>query len=862
MAKYLKGNDLSPLIEYCKNAKQNEKDNLLRIAIFSKADQTRVKIILESGANVDHIDKTSKTPLHQFFLTKNTNIEVLGLLLEHGADPNKKVKSAFPLFFFLLKPTSIEILELMIEKGARTQFDNLLTIELKKKTPNFEICRILIKNGIDLSLVNGKNKTGLHYLLNQQVIQKDVILQFLKPDLDLSLREPNKMFKAICANSGDIELLKCIKKNHPKVCETMLRDYFVAALRNKQSEELYEYLMSFGIDLNANESQEAQTPFLHICLESGNYQAIKYLVLKGASIDIKDDRHETILSAYCNYKSPNSNLIREWIKLGADVNHQNFRGTRPIAILLARSPDLDLIEDLIKAGSSIYWENNNNDRVYDILSAYCQNHEIRKEIIEKYFERLQSRKCIKKCVHNALTNIAAYSTDIECFKFLLSQDIIQIDLKKISYRDNYLLECIRYNGNFEMIKYFVEELNFPVNGYTEAGEHSPIEHAIITNSLDIVEYLIEKVNNLNKYSRSTSSINGQYTIGQLVLAQLFGDYRSYNPYNRYRFKEVGGTVYRIIKKMIDNGFDVNSLTLNRKMGVLSFFSNHEFEEIFKPILMLINAGADPWKFNKKNRDFFHLKRIDDKMKKLIVSYLSIVKEFHKTLELAENTDLEIKTHLNETIKVHSLMIKIRLQENELSMEQICKKIGQYSKSEIIDFLKWTYGGYIGYHNIEANLKNIEIAKDIGMSELQFKKKSGKIGLLNDLKKLFQDKESMDFSIIVKTEIEENENTIQIVKEIPCHKFILQARSELFRGMFLTVNEETSKVHDYTGKSYEAIDALLQYFYLEKFDLTLDEDIHLELEDATDYYQLSINSSLKYEIKQVRNHQRRILNSHL
>ncbi|KAJ5079636.1 di- and tripeptidase dug2-related [Anaeramoeba ignava] len=51
------------------------------------------------------------------------------------------------------------------------------------------------------------------------------------------------------------------------------------------------------------------------------------------------------------------------------------------------------------------------------------------------------------------------------------------------------------------------------------------------------------------------------------------------------------------------------------------------------------------------------------------------------------------------------------------------------------------------------------------------------------------------------------------KPIKVHKFILLARTDLYRGMFLSVTEDKSnQVNDYSGNSFETVHALIEFLY--------------------------------------------------
>ncbi|KAJ3432990.1 hypothetical protein M0812_21937 [Anaeramoeba flamelloides] len=82
-----------------------------------------------------------------------------------------------------------------------------------------------------------------------------------------------------------------------------------------------------------------------------------------------------------------------------------------------------------------------------------------------------------------------------------------------------------------------------------------------------------------------------------------------------------------------------------------------------------------------------------------------------------------------------------------------------------------------------------------------------------------------------------------------HKFILCARSELFRVFFSYYDSQFNEIKDFTEKSYPFFEILIKFFYTNKIDaddLLQYENPQLILEelfDALDYYQLHENSRL-------------------
>ncbi|KAJ3438065.1 btk-binding protein-related [Anaeramoeba flamelloides] len=181
-------------------------------------------------------------------------------------------------------------------------------------------------------------------------------------------------------------------------------------------------------------------------------------------------------------------------------------------------------------------------------------------------------------------------------------------------------------------------------------------------------------------------------------------------------------------------------------------------------------------------------------------------------------DCEIGT-LGNKIPVHKELLECR---TKLTIDQIQKKLfGQQSsidKEQTLSFLKW------------------------------------------DIAQLYKDDDPKDFKILVKIDDdddddEENENEDED-KETLAHKFLLLARSGLFREMFDNVNEKenTNKVQDYSNKTIESLQILIKYFYTNSIELTADEDPELivdELSDAVEYYQLNDQCNFASELSKIK-----------
>ncbi|KAJ3427901.1 pep-cterm sorting domain-containing protein [Anaeramoeba flamelloides] len=215
-----------------------------------------------------------------------------------------------------------------------------------------------------------------------------------------------------------------------------------------------------------------------------------------------------------------------------------------------------------------------------------------------------------------------------------------------------------------------------------------------------------------------------------------------------------------------------------------------------------------------------------------INFNSLNEDFKKYFNQSEFTNFQITNDIN----VHKLIIELRTGMSADGFKTVLLN-NDFTKEQNLSFLKWIYSGYdLNQKNIKAEQTMInEIATKLKISKELYQK-----SLKESLNELLNDESTKDYTIIVQS------------KPIKVHKIVLQARSELYRGMFTSTNnnpkENNHQIHDYSGKSYQAVLLLIKYLYLGEIDLTnLSEKIIEELEDCADYYGLNPKCSFEYDL---------------
>ncbi|KAJ5076904.1 regulator of chromosome condensation [Anaeramoeba ignava] len=195
---------------------------------------------------------------------------------------------------------------------------------------------------------------------------------------------------------------------------------------------------------------------------------------------------------------------------------------------------------------------------------------------------------------------------------------------------------------------------------------------------------------------------------------------------------------------------------------------------------------------------------------------SLSSEFAMLLEREEFCDDEIEYKQGKKV-VHSLILQLRIGFELIGNLKTILKI--HPKEDVDSILQWIYWG-------KLENKSLQILKKLGLEEKVIESKSFCSGLKRDLQKLFTQDQTKDFSIIAEG------------KPIKTHKIIIAARSQLFRGMFLHVKDDSNQVHDYSNRKFETIQAFIHYLYFDELENDLPFEVIEEMNNnISEYFQI-------------------------
>ncbi|KAJ5071346.1 regulator of chromosome condensation [Anaeramoeba ignava] len=196
-------------------------------------------------------------------------------------------------------------------------------------------------------------------------------------------------------------------------------------------------------------------------------------------------------------------------------------------------------------------------------------------------------------------------------------------------------------------------------------------------------------------------------------------------------------------------------------------------------------------------------------------FSNLEEDLIKLFERKEFCDISFKTRNGEIIEAHKLILKYRLNQNQNQFEKLQEIISKKSIKESNQIFEMIYSN----RSIINPKLYSEIKEIINSSEK----------IEETMKRIYLNENEKDF-IIERKE-----------KKYKFPKLILIMRSELYRGMFLSVtNDKSNKVTDYSELSNKSFQILEYWIYSNqiKDEIQITQEIIDELQIGIDYFQLN------------------------
>ncbi|KAJ5066821.1 ankyrin repeat-containing protein [Anaeramoeba ignava] len=394
------------------------------------------------------------------------------------------------------------------------------------------------------------------------------------------------------------------------------------------------------------------------------------------------------------------------------------------------------------------------------------------------------------------------------------------------------LQVLRNNSQKGLKNLLKEKLiGFDYRFSDEEKKKSTLLHLAVANDIDLqmIKFLISEGISLESKDQKTPLfylLDRRRTLENIKsFIELSPNLNAHDGDTIIHHSIKNGIEEEVIRFLIESGADPNSTNNDTPLHHACYFKKNK--NLF---FILLKNGSNIYIKNENSpKDLVKILKLEKEIEQLFEQFDGYYQDFYNLFARKEFTDLTFKSKEGETIQAHSIIIENRIQGK--SIEKLSKILETKTTEQVNDYLKFIYTGITENEVMKKELIN-QIELELGISNSQEREKQ----YFDDLKNLYENGKK-DFEIIVDN------------KRIGVHKVILVARSELYRGMFLlNVNDKSNQVNDYSGKSYETIQALIYYLYLNKLPENITQNAKNELFDATDYYQLNENNSIQFLIQ--------------
>ncbi|KAJ5080119.1 hypothetical protein M0811_14136 [Anaeramoeba ignava] len=296
--------------------------------------------------------------------------------------------------------------------------------------------------------------------------------------------------------------------------------------------------------------------------------------------------------------------------------------------------------------------------------------------------------------------------------------------------------------------------------------------------------------------------------------------------NTYEFTEIELSLFENDDDIILDfsvGYD-HTLILTSKRKLIVFGSNHSGQlgiGDFNYQSIPIQIKLPKLRFNE-NISNYHLSCGFSKSflyySPFLSSFSNLEEDLIKLFRRKEFCNISFKTENGEIIEAHKLILKYRLNQNQNEIEKLQEIISNKSIKESNQIFEMIYSNRIINPKLYSEIKEI----------------------INSNEKI---EETMKRIYLNENE-NENEKDFIIERKEKQYKFpklILIMRSELYRGMFLSVTNDTSnKVTDYSELSNKAFQIFEYWIYSNqiKDEIQITQEIINEIKIGIDYFQLN------------------------
>ena len=388
---------------------------------------------------------------------RKDNIEIVKLLLEHGANANTGSQNNSPLMEYCRSfSVTRDMLELFKQNGAdlnsidRSGQTPLITLAYKPEPLNLDCLRFFVENGADVNLAKHGQPTPLIILVRRGNEAGVKLLLDSNANTDAEF-ENMTAFGQVC-KYGSLNMIKefiahgavvrsndlihaCQNENFGKklfqifidkdmLANADLTEALSALLRTqssanlKEKREIVEFLIKNGADINKKSKITGNTPFFDLSKSPlVNDDMLNLFLNNGADVNEKDENGEIFALKLISKYNFNINVVRDMIARGLNeknvsktLNNLLFNLTDPVKI--SKVPELKYVKTPVELIELLIDHSGESIEVNTVLKYVCKLPSPDVYLVEKlckkganpnyYVDDYKTTILHSACDHNAL----------------------------------------------------------------------------------------------------------------------------------------------------------------------------------------------------------------------------------------------------------------------------------------------------------------------------------------------------------------------------------------------------------------------------------------------------------------------------
>ena len=327
-----------------------------------------VNLLLSHGADPNQYNNLMLSPLVLACL--RSNLDVIKVLLASKADPNGVNEDGLTIISMVILATEKKFIS---EIGSLFKVAGVPLTELEDTVNVLEIIKLLMSAGADLDLCTSSGDTALIQAIQSNNLPVAHFLIKSKADLNIQGKYGRTALSGACSLQNG-ELVEILLKNgaNPNVQDSSKNTPLIISCLNPSDQpfdpSIPPLLLAYGADPNVRQIF-GRTALMAACLYCSETE-VEALLRAGADVKIEDDEKNTALS-FSIYKL-NVKIANLLVVYGADPNQQD-KNNSTLLMRASFSGKIDAVKLLlsIKADPNL----TEVDGLTGLMLA-CQNNDI------------------------------------------------------------------------------------------------------------------------------------------------------------------------------------------------------------------------------------------------------------------------------------------------------------------------------------------------------------------------------------------------------------------------------------------------------------------------------------------------------